>query len=43
MFSGVISEFFGVRTLLTLLALGSSFVLYFSIYKGQKLIEDNFN
>src|SRR3989339_453470 len=26
MFSGVISEFFGVRTLLTLLALGSSFV-----------------
>jgi MFS family permease len=42
MFSGVISEFFGVRTLLTLLALGSSFVLYFSIKKGQKMIEDNF-
>lgn len=41
-FSGVISEFFGVKTLLTLLALGVIFILYFSIKSGQKLIEENF-
>lgn len=42
MFSGVISEFFGVRTLLTLLAIGVSICFHFSIKKGQKLIEENF-
>lgn len=42
MFSGVISEFFGVRTLLILVAMGVSMALYFSIKNGQKLIEENF-
>lgn len=42
-FSGVISEFFGVRTLLTILAIGVAFAFYYSVNKGQKLIEENFN
>lgn len=41
-FSGVISEFFGVRTLLILLAIGTTIAFYFSIKTGQRLIEDNF-
>ena len=41
-FSGVISEFFGVKTLLTILALGVILILAFSLKKGQKLIQDNF-
>ncbi len=41
-FSGVISEFFGVKTLLTILALGVILILTFSLNKGQKLIQENF-
>lgn len=41
-FTGVISEFFGVKTLLTILSIGVILVLYFSLNKGQKLIEENF-
>lgn len=41
-FSGVISEFFGVKTLLTILAVGVILILAFSINKGQKLIQENF-
>ncbi len=41
-FSGVISEFFGVKTLLTILALGVILILAFSVRKGQKLIQENF-
>jgi MFS family permease len=41
-FSGVISEFFGVKTLLTILALGVILILTFSLHKGQKLIQENF-
>lgn len=41
-FSGVISEFFGVKTLLTILAVGVILILVFSIRKGQKLIQENF-
>lgn len=42
-FSGVISEFFGVKTVLTILALGVIIILIYSLRKGQKLIEENFN
>lgn len=41
-FTGVISEFFGVKILLTLLSIGVILTLYFSITKGQMLIEKNF-
>lgn len=41
-FSGVISEFFGVKTLLTILAVGVILILAFSLKKGQKLIQENF-
>jgi MFS family permease len=41
-FSGVISEFFGVKTLLTILAVGVILILAFSVRKGQKLIQENF-
>lgn len=41
-FSGVISEFFGVKTLLTMMSLGVILILTFSLKKGQKLIEENF-
>lgn len=41
-FSGVISEFFGVKTLLSILAIGVILILSFSIHKGQKLIQENF-
>lgn len=41
-FSGVISEFFGVKTLLTIMALGTILILAFSLRNGQKLIEKNF-
>lgn len=41
-FSGVISEFFGVKTLLTILSLGAILILAFSVKKGQKLIQENF-
>ena len=42
-FSGVVSEFFGVKTLLTIIALGVILILSYSIRNGQKLIEENFN
>lgn len=41
-FSGVISEFFGVKTLLTIMGLGVILILAFSLRNGQKLIEENF-
>lgn len=41
-FSGVISEFFGVKTLLSIMAIGVIVILSFSLHKGQKLIEQNF-
>jgi MFS family permease len=40
--SGVITEFFGVRTLLMFITLCAIFVFYFSKKHGQKLIADNF-
>lgn len=42
-FSGVISEFLGVKTLLTILSFGVILVLTFSMRRGQKLIENNIN
>lgn len=41
-FSGVISEFFGVKILLTILSLGVILILMFSLKNGQKLVEENF-
>lgn len=41
-FSGVISEFFGAKTLLTIMALSVILILAFSLRNGQKLIEENF-
>lgn len=41
-FSGVISEFFGVKTLFTIMAIGVILILSFSIRNGQKLIQENF-
>lgn len=42
-FSGIVSEFFGVKTLLTMLSFGVILILCYSIRSGQKLIEENFN
>lgn len=41
-FSGVISEFFGVKILLSIMAVGVILILAFSLRNGQKLIEENF-
>jgi MFS family permease len=41
-FSGVFVEFFGLRSLLTILALSAILILVYSIKKGNKLIQDNF-
>lgn len=41
-FSGVISEFFGVKTLLSIMAIGVILILGFSLRSGQKLIQENF-
>lgn len=41
-FSGVISEFFGVKTLLAIMGVGAILILAFSLRNGQKLIEENF-
>ncbi len=41
-FSGVVSEFFGTKTLLTIIALGAILILSCSITKGQKFIEEKF-
>lgn len=38
-FSGVISEFFGVKTLLTIMSIGVMVMLMYSLRNGQKLIE----
>lgn len=42
LFSGAISEIFGVRILLSILAAGSLFVLIYSRNNGQSLIETHF-
>lgn len=42
LFSGVITEFFGVKTLLVLLMVGTMFIFYYSRRKGQRLINENF-
>ncbi len=41
-FSGVISEFFGVKTLLTIMGVGVILILAYSLRNGQRLIKDNF-
>ena len=41
-FSGIISEFFGVKTLLTMLSIGVILVLSYSVRSGQRLIDENF-
>jgi MFS family permease len=41
-FSGVISEFFGIKTLLTIMSLGVILILTYSLRSGQKLIKENF-
>lgn len=41
-FSGVISEFFGVKTLLTIMGVGVILILAYSLKNGQRLIKDNF-
>ncbi len=41
-FSGVVSEFFGVKTLLTIMSIGVILILTYSLRSGQKLIEENF-
>lgn len=42
LFSGVITEFFGVKTLLVILMLGTMFIFYYSRRHGQKLIAEHF-
>ena len=42
LFSGVITEFFGVSSLLVLIVLGLLFALYYSKEHGQSMIEENF-
>lgn len=42
LFSGAITEIFGVRTLLSILAVGALLVLVFSRNKGQDLISNHF-
>lgn len=42
LFSGVITQFFGVKTLLVLLMLATMFIFYYSRRYGQKLINENF-
>lgn len=41
-FSGIISEFFGVKTLLTVMSLSVIVIFVYSYKKGQKIIDDNF-
>ena len=43
LFSGFITEVFGVRVLLFIIAMASIFIFYYSRNHGQALIEDNFN
>lgn len=42
LFSGAITEIFGIRTVLVILALSATFVLAFSIRRGQSLIREEF-
>lgn len=42
LFSGIISEIFGVKSLLTILSIFVILTLVYSIKKGNKLIQDNF-
>ncbi len=42
LFSGVITEFFGIKTLLVILMLGTMFLFYYSKRRGQKLINEQF-
>ncbi len=42
LFSGAITELFGVKTLLVLLAAGSLAILFYSARKGQAMIEEHF-
>ncbi|MFI5241126.1 MAG: hypothetical protein ACHQUA_01700, partial [Microgenomates group bacterium] len=42
LFSGFVTEFFGVRSLLILLAIGTIFVFLYSKSKGQLMIEEHF-
>lgn len=41
-FSGIISEFFGIKTLLTIMSFGVILILTYSLRSGQKLIKENF-
>ncbi len=41
-FSGVISEFFGIKTLLTIMGVGVILILAYSLRNGQRLIKENF-
>jgi len=42
LFSGAITELFGVRILLVLLAVGALVMLFYSTKKGQMVIEEHF-
>lgn len=42
LFSGIISEIFGVKSLLTILSIFATLTLVYSIKKGNKLIQENF-
>ena len=42
-FSGVITEIFGIRSLLAIMAIGSLGVYAYSSIKGQNIIEEEFN
>ena len=41
-FSGVITEFFGIKALLVLLMIGTMYIFYYSKKYGQKLISEQF-
>lgn len=42
LFSGVISEFFGIKTLLNIMAIVAILIMTFSLKNGQKIIQKNF-
>lgn len=41
-FSGVITQYFGVKTLLTILAIGAILLLVISLKRGKEVIQNNF-
>jgi MFS family permease len=43
LFSGAITELFGVRTLLVIMAIAALLMLFYSLKKGQVIIRENFN